>query len=80
MTSELLNKLKEVETAAGSDWLLHFQNVKDVADLRAVLLKWNIAVDDATADEAIILLNNKVREIPDEDLEKLANGGAIKFY
>jgi hypothetical protein len=80
MTNQLLDIVREIEVAAGPNWIAPFKDVSDIADLRARLAKFDVQLDDAVAEEAMELIKSSgVRELSDADLEKVA-GGAIKFY
>jgi hypothetical protein len=80
MTHQLLQKVREIEAAAGPNWIAPFKDVNDIADLRARLAQYNVQLDDAVAEEAMELIKSSgVRELSDNEIEKVAGGAPMKI-
>jgi len=80
MTKELLEKIREIESKMGKDWVQQFKEVSTKEELIEKAKQNNIKLTPALAEEGLKLIEaNEKDELSEEELSAVA-GGKIVFH
>ena len=80
MTKELLEKIREIESKLGKDWVQQFENLSTKEALIATAQKNGIELTPEVAQEGLALIQaNEKKELSEEELSAVA-GGKIVFH
>ncbi len=80
MTKELLEKIREIETKLGKDWVQHFEGITTKEELIETAKENGIELSPVLAEEGLKLIEaNEKDELSEEELSAVA-GGKIVFH